>query len=207
MDQLIEWATDAAGSPWVYAIVFVLTVSDAFLVVVPSETVVVALGALALATGEPELAVLVPVAAVAAIIGDNLTYLLGRTMGVTRFRWMRRPRIVAVFAWASRALGRRAAVVMLTARFVPFGRIAVNLVAGATRFRYRHFLPLSVIAGCGWSLYNALIGAAFGTWFRENPVLAVVLSIVVAISLGLLVDQVSAWVARRRLSGSEAKQS
>ena len=111
-------------------------------------------------------------------------------------RWMRRPGGVAVFAWAARALERRAAVVILTARFVPFGRIAVNLTAGATRFRFGRFLPLSVIAGCGWSLYNALIGALFGNWFRDNPVLAVVLSIIVAVGLGLLVDQLSARAAR-----------
>ena len=103
---------------------------------------------------------------------------------------------MAVFAWAARALERRAAAVIVTARFVPFGRIAVNLTAGATRFRFGRFLPLNVIAGSGWSLYNALIGALFGNWFRDNPVLAVVLSIIVAVGLGLLVDQLSAKIAR-----------
>ena len=42
---------DLASSPWLYPLVFALVVGDAFLVVLPSETVVVALGALAGATG------------------------------------------------------------------------------------------------------------------------------------------------------------
>ena len=61
---------DLASSPWLYPLVFALVVGDAFLVVLPSETVVVALGALAGATGTPWPAVLVPVAAVGAVTGD-----------------------------------------------------------------------------------------------------------------------------------------
>ncbi|WP_349236211.1 DedA family protein [Cryobacterium sp. BB307] len=198
MQELVDWVIEAAGSPWVFPVVFALIVADAFLIVVPSETVVVALGALALSAGQPNLWVLIPIAAIAAMLGDNLTYLVGRAVGLERFGWMRRRQVASAFAWARRSLDRRAAVVMLTARFVPFGRIAVNLTAGATGFAYGRFLPLSVIAGCVWAVYNVVIGAAFGAWFSSHPVLAVVLSIVVAITLGVVVDRITAVVASRR---------
>ena len=188
----------AAASPWLFPIVFALTVSDAFLVVVPSETVIVALGALATSTGQPNLAILLPVAALAAILGDSLTYALGRAIGVSRFGWMRRARVAAVLGWAARALDRRAASVLLTARFIPFGRIAVNLTAGATAFPYRRFLGLTAIAGVGWALYNTLIGAVFGRLFGNNPVIAVVVSVVVAVSIGLVIDLITEKRAKAR---------
>ena len=108
MEQLADAVLGLAESAWVYPVVFALTVADAFLVIVPSETVVVSLAALSASGGHPNLALLIPVAAVAAIIGDSLTYFLGRAIGVDRFGWMRRPRIAAAIGWATTALDRRA---------------------------------------------------------------------------------------------------
>ena len=198
MDVILQVVLSLAESPWVYPAVFLLTVADAFLVIVPSETVVVGLAAIAASSGAPNLALMAPLAAVAAVIGDSLTYALGRRLGTERFRWQKNPRIVTAMGWARLALSKRAAVVLLTARFVPFGRIAVNLTAGATGFSYRRFLPLTAIAGCVWSAYNVAIGALFGTWFHDNPLLAIVLSVVVAIGLGILVDVASARLTKRR---------
>lgn len=201
MDEITDAALQLSASPWVYAVVFLLTVLDAFFIVVPSETVVVALGALALSTGSPQLGVLIPVAAVAAIVGDSLTFWLGRAVGLDRFRWMRRAGVVRVVAWAGRALDERAAAVLLTARFVPFGRVAVNLTAGASGFGYPRFLALTAVAGVCWAGYNAVVGALFGAWFDGNPVLAVVVSVAVALTLGVLVDRVAARVSAVRSPG------
>jgi membrane-associated protein len=198
MDFVTEAALDAAASPWVYLVVFIITVLDAFLVVVPSETVIVALAALSASAGSPDLAPLVVVAAAAAVIGDSLTFWAGRAVGISRFGWMRRPRVIRVLDWARVALDRRAAVALLTARFVPFGRIAVNLTAGATGFGYPRFVALTVVAGACWAVYNVLVGSLFGTWLDGNPVLAVACSVVVAVGVGLLVDRASTIVARRR---------
>jgi membrane-associated protein len=200
MEQIEDAAVMLASSPWVYAVVFLLTVLDAFLIVVPSETVVVALGALALSTGSPELWVLIPVAAIAATIGDSLTFLLGRAVGLRRFAWMRRPGVSRVLAWAARALDERAAAVLLTARFIPFGRIAVNLTAGASGFRYPRFLTLTAVAGVCWAVYNAFVGALFGAWFEGNPLLAVAVSVAVALVLGVLVDRAGARLSTARSS-------
>lgn len=198
MDQISDAILAAAASSWVYAFVFGLTVLDAFLVVVPSETVVVALGALSAESGQPSVVPLLVVAGAAAVLGDSLTFALGRVVGLQRFGWMRRPRVIRSFEWAKRALDRRAALVLLTARFVPFARIAVNLTAGATRFSYRRFVALTAIAGVCWALYNVGIGAFFGTVYAGNPVVAVAVSVAVAITVGLVIDRIGAAVARRR---------
>ncbi len=121
LNAITAFAIGLASSPWIFPLVFALTVFDAFLVIVPSETVVVALGALAASSGNPNLAVLAPVAAAAAVLGDTLTFAVGRAIGTHRPGWMSRGRIAAALDWAGRALDRRTVVVLLTARFVPFG--------------------------------------------------------------------------------------
>jgi membrane-associated protein len=203
VDDLTELVLSVTGSAWMYPLVFALTVADAFLVILPSETVVVALAALSMSTGAPNLGLLIPVAAVGAMLGDAACYLIGRRIGLTRFRWMRGKKVAAAIGWAQRALDRRAAVLILTARYIPFARIAVNLTAGAMRFPLRRYVPLTVIAGCGWAVYNTVIGAAFGVWLQENPLLGVLVSVVVAIALGMVIDVVSAKIADRRRARTE----
>lgn len=198
LEVIQDQVLNLIGSPWLYVVVFALVLADAILVIVPSETVVVALGALALSSGQPDLWILIPVAAIGAVIGDNLCYLLGVKIGTERYAWMRHPRFQAATGWARRALDTRAAALILTARYIPFGRIAANLTAGATGFSYRRFLPLTVLAGATWAMYNVFIGALFGAWLGSNPVLAVIVSVAVAVSLGLAIDLALARVARRR---------
>ncbi|NYF10468.1 membrane protein DedA with SNARE-associated domain [Leifsonia sp. AK011] len=205
MDVVLDWLTAAAGSPWLYFGVFVLVVADAFTVILPSETVVVALASLALSTGEPSLWVLIPVAAVGAVVGDNLCYVIGKRIGTTRFRWMRGPRVSAAIEYARRALEKRPASLILTARYIPFARIAANLTAGATGCSYRRYLPLTVVAGTGWAIYNCVIGALFGAWLAEYPILAIVISVAVAIALGVTIDAITARWAARSASSAELR--
>lgn len=196
-----------AAGPWLYVGVFVLVVADAFTVVLPSETVVVALASLALSTGHPSLWLLIPVAWAGAIVGDNACYWLGRRIGTDRWRWMRGPKVSRAIGYARRALEMRPASLILTARYIPFARIAANLTAGATGFSYRRYLPLTVLAGLGWAVYNGVIGALFGVWLAENPVLAVIVSVAVAIILGVTIDAITARIAYARGMDSDKPQT
>lgn len=187
-----EWIGELAASPWLIPALFALVVGDAFLVVLPSETAVVALGALAATTGSPALGPIVAAAAVGAIVGDGLCYLIGRRVGLDRWRWQREGPMGAAIARMRVAVHRRTAVLVFTARYVPFARIAVNLAAGAGRVPLRRYLPLSAFAGLAWACFNVAIGAVVGSALRDAPLLAVAISVPVAILLGLVVDRVVA---------------
>ena len=186
------WLDALAASPWLIPAVFALVVGDAFLVVLPSETAVVALGALWATTGSPALAPIVVAAAVGAVVGDGLCYLIGRRIGLERWRWQREGRIGAAIARARAAVHRRTAVLVFTARYVPFARIAVNLAAGAGRVPLRRYLPLSASAGVAWACYNVAIGAIVGSAIHDAPVLAVAISVPIAVTLGIVIDRVVA---------------
>lgn len=190
MEDLTAWLVESAASPWIYPVLFGLIVADAFLVVVPSETLVVAFGALAASTGEPSVALLLPVAAVGALLGDLLCYLIGRRIGIDRWAWQRTGRVAAALARARRTVLIRPAVLIFTARYIPYARIAVNLSAGASGLPLRRFIPLAATAGTAWAAYNIAVGALFGSALPDTPLLAIGLSVVVAIVLGVAVDLV-----------------
>lgn len=196
VDILNELIMQAIASPWLYLVLFAVTVIDGFFPPVPSETVLVAAAAVAASTGDGNLLLLGLVAAVGAAIGDNLAFLIGRRLGTSRFAWMRRPRVVTAFAYAQRALDRRSATLILGARYIPVGRVAVNMSAGALGFPWRRFLPLSLIAGASWSIFSLAIGLLAGAWIKDQPLLSALLGIGVALVIGVVIDRIAA--ARRR---------
>ncbi|MFF1541280.1 DedA family protein [Microbacterium sp. NPDC058269] len=180
--------TASLASPWSLAVMSLLIVGDAFFVVVPGEVAVTALGAIAATTGSPPLWAVVVCAAVAATIGDACCYLIGRSVGTERWRWMRTPRVQQALTWARHRLDRGMATVLFTARFVPFARLAINLVAGASRVPLPRYLALVALAATGWALYQAAVGAAVAAILPGGPLVAVPVSIVLAIGLGVLID-------------------
>lgn len=203
MDVLNDLILQAAASPWLLLVMFAVAVIDGFFPPVPSETVLVAAAAVAASTGD--LAVVPPlclVAAAGAMIGDNLAYGLGRSVGVTRFRWMRRPRGAAAFARAQGALERRGAPLILGARYIPVGRVAVNMSAGALAYPWRRFLPLSAVAAATWAAYSAGIGVLAGQWIKDQPLVGAAVGVVLALVIGIAIDRVAA--ARRRRAAAAA---
>jgi membrane-associated protein len=197
------WIGELAASPWLIPALFALVVGDAFLVVLPSETAVVALGALSATTDAPPIGAIVPVAAAGAVVGDTLCYLIGRRIGLERWRWQREGRVGAALERVRNGVHRRTAVLVFTARYVPFARIAVNLAAGAGRVPLRRYLPLSLAAGIAWAGYNVAIGAIVGSAVRDSPLVAVAISIPIAIVLGLVIDRIVAGLDARRTTSPD----
>ena len=197
MDLITDLVLQAVSSPWLYLVMFVVAVVDGFFPPVPSETVLVAAAAVAASTGGPDLVLLGVVAAAGALVGDNIAFAVGRRTGTTRFAWMRRPRVAGAFVRAGSALERRGAGLILGARFIPVGRVAVNLSAGALRYPWRRFALLTVAAGLCWSAYSIVIGLLAGAWLKDQPLLSAGFGIVLAVAIGLAVDRVVALRTRR----------
>jgi len=196
LDALTTVLEAGATAPWVLAVVLLITVGDALLPPIPSEGVVVALAAVAVAGDGPHLALLALVAAAGAFLGDTLTFVVGRRYGPHRLARVTRPTAVRVLERASGALERRGALVVLTARYVPLGRVAVNLTAGATGFAPRRFARLAALAAVTWAVWSVAVGALAGHWLEGNPLLGSAAGIALALGLGLAVDRVA-----RRLTG------
>lgn len=195
LDGLELWAANLAASPWILVVVVAFVIIDAFFPPVPSESLIIAVAAIGSAAGGPDTGLLVAAAAVGAFTGDLIAYWIGARLPIQRLPLMRSHRMQAAFAWADRALTHRPAPLIIAARYIPVGRVAVNMTAGTLRYPLRRFLPLSAIAALTWAGYSTLIGVGAGAWLHGNPVLAVVAGVAGGIAIGLGVD----WVLGRAL--------
>lgn len=202
-----EFISGLAAGPWALPLIALLVFADSLLVVIPGEVAVTAAGALAVAAGSPPLAAVIFIAAAAAFAGDCVCYLVGRRVGLERWRWMRARKVQGAFAWAGRRLGDRTASALFVARFIPFARLAVNLTAGATRVSPVRYLPLAAFAATGWAAYQAVIGAIVGAIIPGGPTVAVIVSIAVALLIGLALDAVLARRSTRAARKSRAGDS
>ena len=196
LETLTALVEAGAAAPWVLPVVLLVALCDAVVPVVPSEGVVVALAAVAVAGVGPDLVLLALAAGVGAFLGDALTYAMGRRFGPQRLERVTRPGPLRALQRASGALDRRGAVVILSARYVPLGRVAVNLAAGATGFAPRRFVGLAALAATTWAAWSVGVGALAGHWLEGNPLLGSVAGVGVALLLGLVVDR-----AARRFTG------
>lgn len=198
LTAITAWVIALAGSPWVFVALYAFATIDGFFPPIPSESVIIALAALSVSTGEPNFWVLGAVAAAGAFTGDQIAYSIGRRIPVRSLRFMQGRRAQAALGWAERALADRGAAFIIAARYVPIGRVAVNMTAGAVGFGRARFTVLAAIAAITWSVYSVLLGIGAGVWLKEHPLLAVVVGVAGGLLLGTLIDPVVKRVLRGR---------
>lgn len=196
MESLTEPVLALAGSMWIFPVALVLTIVDGFFPPVPSESVIVAVAALSAHHDPVRMVPLFAVAALGAWLGDNIAYAIGRRVGLAGLH--RRPRIAATIDWAHDHLVRRGALVIFTARYIPVGRVAVNMTAGAVDYGARRFATMTAFSGVCWAAYSVAIGALAANWAKHNPLLAAGLAIAIALVLGIIMDAVMRHIGQRQ---------
>jgi len=198
MSVLEQWALNLAGSPWVFLAMYLFATIDGFFPPIPSESLVIALASLSASAGTPALLPVILVAAAGAFTGDQIAYTIGTRVNVRSLRLLRGAKGQSALDWAERALAERGASFIIAARYIPVGRVAVNMTAGAVHFPRRRFVGLAALAAITWATYSALIGVGAGKLLAGHPVLAIVVGVIGGLVIGVVVD----WVLRRWTSGS-----
>ncbi|MFD0741751.1 DedA family protein [Phytohabitans flavus] len=142
---------------------------DAFIPVVPTQALMITVGALTV-YGDLSLPVTIAVGALGVFGGDLICYLLGRSA--------RRPGAkpeVAAHGRArkaalrfTRGLRRPGPVVILLCRFVPGGRMAACFRAGRVRYPVRLFVAYEGAAALLWATYGGLVGHIGGTAVTQS---------------------------------------
>jgi membrane-associated protein len=192
-ESLTEYVS---GSPWTYLFLLVIAALDAVVPLVPSETSVILAGVLA-SSGDLVLVLVILFAAAGAIVGDNVSYWIGRKVGhriVDRFfKGERRKQL----DWAHRQVEERGGYLIIVARFIPGGRTVVTLSCGMLEMRYRRFLAFDVAAGLVWATYATMLGYVGGRTFEENPFKGFLLAFIVALAIGGVIEGYR-WIRRRR---------
>jgi membrane-associated protein len=192
-DQLVDLIS---GAPWAYLILFALAFLDAVIPLFPSETAVITGGVLA-AEGKISLALVILAGAVGSILGDNLSYFLGRYFREPiHARLFRSEKSKSRIAWAERQLDERGGELVITGRFIPGGRLVVTFSAGGLGYPWRRFIVFDAIAGVIWATYAALLGYFGGSTFEHSTWKALVLAFAIAAAITGSIELVR-WLRRR----------
>lgn len=204
---MTEFLLGAAGQPWMPAVVLVLCIVDGFFPPIPSETLVVGMAALSLSPAGPNPGLLFAAACLGAFVGDNIAYGFGRRLVSSRCRWMQRRSSQAALLRAGAALQSRGIPLILVARFVPVGRVAVSLAAGASGFSARTFRLVTALSSALWAAYSIAVGSMAGHWFQNHPLLGVIVALSFSATAGLLVDKAFKAFHKRKSQHRELAQA
>jgi membrane protein DedA with SNARE-associated domain len=146
-----------------YPLLFVLVMSESSGAPIPGETSLIAAAVLA-SQGKLHIELVIPLAALAAIVGDNIGYLIGRKGG----RWLlerpgafqrQRQEVLRVGEPFFELHGPKA---VFFGRFVLGLRVWASWLAGATRMPWRSFLVWNALGGICWASAIGLIAYLLG---------------------------------------------
>jgi len=186
----------ALSSPLSYLAAFLIPMLDAILPVLPSETIVIALGVSTAGSTDPRIALLVALAACGAFAGDNLCYFIGRRFGpLAERKVFAGEKGARRRAWATGALDRFGARLIIVCRFIPGGRTAVTLTCGMVGYQPRRFVAVTACAAVIWASYAFFLGRLGGQAFEDQPWLGLLL----ALGATLVLSAVAEVIRRGRL--------
>jgi len=144
-----------------YAGVAVMLMLESLGAPVPGESALIAASAYAVATGRLNIVLLVAAAAVGAVLGDQIGYMIGRKLGFAALaRWGGRIGLTEDRLELGRYLfARFGGPVVFAARFIALLRTIAALMAGANRMPWRSFTLWNLLGGVAWTSFWG-----FGTW-------------------------------------------
>jgi membrane protein DedA with SNARE-associated domain len=146
-----------------YPVLFVAVMAESGGAPVPGETSLIT-GAVLASQGKLDIAFVIVIAASAAIVGDNIGYLIGRKGG----RWvLQRPgpfhrQRLRVIAVGEPFFERHGPKAVFFGRFVLGLRVWASWLAGITRMRWRSFVLWNALGGVLWATAIGVIAYELG---------------------------------------------
>ncbi|MBM9509662.1 DedA family protein [Actinacidiphila acididurans] len=185
---------------WGYLAVGGLILVEDFGVPAPGETILIA-AALYAGAGQLNIVAVIAIGIIAAIIGDNIGYLIGRTGGQALV--LRYGKYIFLtperFAKAEQFFTRHGGKVVTIARFVEGLRQANGIIAGTTAMPWRRFLAFNALGAALWVGLWAGLGYAAGNHISTIYTQVNRYSLYVLVALAVLVVAlVLRTVLRRR---------
>ncbi len=207
LQQYVQWWVDQVGSNNLTAILFLIIFCETGLVVMPwlpGDSLLFVAGSLCspIAGSKlsfPLLFILLPIA---AILGDNLNYWIGRYTGPKVFKKQKSIFFNADILHRTQLFyEKHGGKMVLLARFVPLVRTFAPFVAGVGRMDYHRFVIFGIAGSFLWVGVCCGAGVLFGNipWVTEH------FEIIVLAVIGISVmPAIMAWMQARREVKREA---
>ncbi|MEK6614884.1 MAG: VTT domain-containing protein [Bacteroidota bacterium] len=169
-----EWLFQQYGTA-VYVILFLVIFVETGVVVfpfLPGDSLLFTAGLFA-RLGYMEMSFLVLLLFVAAVLGDNCNYWIGRTLGlkVTHLKFRNKNLVKQAYLDKTHSFYEKYGIkTIIMARFVPIVRTFAPFVAGIAEMNYKKFLPFDILGGAIWILSLTFAGYFLGEieWIRKN---------------------------------------
>jgi len=195
----------AAYGAWVYALLFLILFVETGVVVMPflpGDSLLFVVGALC-GAGLMDVWLSIGLLTLAAILGDQCNYSIGRYFGPKVFQWENsRFFNKQAFEQAHAFYEKYGGATIIAARFMPFLRTFVPFVGGVAEMTRSKFTLFNVIGAVVWVGGIVTAGYVFGNipWVKENLDKIIWAAIFIP---GLLV-LFGAWKAKRKAAAATA---
>jgi membrane-associated protein len=197
VDRYLE-AFVAQYGAWVYALLFLIIFVETGLVVMPflpGDSLLFIVGAMCGAE-LMNLPLVMGLLLVAAILGDQTNYTIGRYFGPKVFQW-ENSRFFnrQAFLQANAFYEKYGGITIILARFMPFIRTFVPFVAGVAEMTRSKFTLFNVVGGFIWVVGLTLAGYLFGNLpFVQTHLSKIIWALIIVPGL---IAMFGAWKARR----------
>ena len=197
VDRYLEAFVGQYGA-WVYALLFVIIFVETGLVVMPflpGDSLLFIVGGMC-GADLMSLPLAMGLLLVAAILGDQTNYTIGRYFGPKVFKWEdSRFFNRQAFLQANAFYEKYGGITIILARFMPFIRTFVPFVAGVAEMTRSKFTLYNVVGGAIWVVGLTLVGYLFGNLpFVQTHLSKIIWALILVPGL---VAIVGAWRARR----------
>jgi membrane-associated protein len=183
---------------WIYALLFLIIFTETGLVVMPllpGDSLLFAAGALAASEGSLNIAYLIPLLIVAALLGDNTNYFIGKTFGnwikaKEKILFLKKAHIEKTEKYYAHYGGKT----VIIARFIPIVRTVAPFVAGAGSMTYGKYIRNCVLGAILWVGGVTSLGYLLGT----HPFIQKHFEIVIFSIIGISVLPIIIEVIRKK---------
>jgi len=161
--QVTEWL-NSYGSALFYLIVWGLVFAGtgffigAFVPFITGDSLIFAAGLLAATSDSVNIVVLTIGIGLAAFIGDQTGFVLGRHFGRPYLDKREGPRLKSAIAKSEKFYAELGWWAVVVARFMPWARVLVPAIAGIARMNYYKFLSANLVGAIAWGVGLTLAG-------------------------------------------------
>jgi membrane-associated protein len=136
----------------------------------PGDSILFSAGLVAAAHSNINIVILVSIIFLAAFFGDQVGFVIGRVYGRPYLEKRKSKRIQSMIARADRFYTQTGWWAVVAARFFPWIRTFVPVIAGASRMNYYQFLSANALGALLWGVGITLAGfyAATIPWVKSS---------------------------------------
>lgn len=201
-DKVIMQMIDAYGY-WIYAILFIIIFAETGLIIMtflmpflPGDALIFSIGMIAANDSQNHLHIefIIPLLMVAAVLGDNVNYYVGRRFGHWILQkeesfFLKKKHLEKATHFFNEN-GKKAIII---ARFMPVVRTIIPFICGTTNLKYSVFLTYSILGALLWVGAISVLGYTLGGFeIVQQHLEKFIFGIIIAANMPLIIRLIKA---------------